>query len=360
MNTAQNPAYLHHLEGTGFRNFVYVDVRVERPWVGVVGRNGAGKTNLLEAIHVLCRQRGFRDEPPAKLVRWGSSSLSLAGRFAAGHDRGLTWDAQRGTQRFADGDVVDNARHWAITEPIFGYRPDDDLFFHDEPKQRRKYLDWFCAYGDAEYMTVVAAYERALRQRNALLRSGGGAAEWAAWDGELAEWGARLTLYRKAAASRLAAAYAELWSQHQRVARLEYRSCGSDDAAAAFARLEATRAADRERGWTWFGPHRDDVVILLDERPVRDAGSQGYRKLAVLLLALACATATPATRLFYLDDFEGELDADNEAFVYTLLRALPYQVWLSGVRRPAPLAHDPGIEWIELTQAPTAVLRYPG
>jgi len=166
LSAAPGHTHLRRLEATGFRHFVHVDIRVERPWVGVVGRNGAGKTNLLEAIYALCRQRGFRDEPLAKLATWGGDHLSLAAAFGAGDDRGLRWEPGRGVERFRAGDAEPSQRRWVTDEPIFGYRPDDDLFFHDEPKQRRKYLDWFCAYHDAAYMTTVAAYERALRQRN--------------------------------------------------------------------------------------------------------------------------------------------------------------------------------------------------
>lgn len=346
------------LAARGFRNLGLVDWAFEAPWTGFVGPNGSGKTNTIEALHVLCRLRGFRGEQPGRLRSWDGDDTLLGGRFAVGNrseERVLLIDGRQ-TTRTIDGDPVDSPRRWATAVPLFGYRPDDDLFFHDEPLERRRHLDWYCAYRDPEYMRAAAAYERNLRQRAQALRSGWQGPDLAVWEDALAETGAALTRARTVATAELAARFADLGKALPLAGlALAYRPGGDGDADAARRRLAEGRRRDAELGRTGFGPHRDDLIVTLDGRPIRESGSQGQRKLAVVTLALACALGTAGdddTRtLFFLDDIEGELDAANEEALFALLATLPLQGLVTGVRRPAAFDR-PGLEAVWHRLAP--------
>ncbi len=350
------------LAARGFRNLGAADWTFDTPWTGFVGPNGSGKTNTIEALHVLCRLRGFRGEQPGRLRAWSGENTTLSGLFEIDgrlQDRQLHLDGRQ-TVRTADGDPVDSQRRWATAVPLFGYRPDDDLFFHEEPQERRRHLDWFCSYRDPDYMRAAAAYERNLRQRAQALRGHWKGPELEVWEAALAETGAALTRARATAVIELGRHFKRL-SDALPLASLElaYRQGGDPDLQVARDALAAGRARDAELGRTGFGPHRDDLSVSLAGRPIRQSGSQGQRKLAVISLALACALASAEDRndgartLFYLDDIEGELDAANEEALFALLAELPLQGLVTGVRRPAGFAR-PGLEavWHPLPPSP--------
>lgn len=347
------------LAARGYRNLGRPDLVFSAPWTGFVGPNGVGKTNTLEAIHTLCRLRGFRGEPPNLLRAWGDETLDLVGRF---DNRGRVEDRRieaddHGVRRTIDGDPGRGARDWATDVPLFGYRPDDDLFFHEEPAERRRRLDWFCAYLDPFYMTIAAAYKRTLRQRALALQRTIRGPELDAWEATLAEAGVALTRARSEAVKALSARFTEL-SEALPLAKLhlDYRIRGELEVEAAQTRLAADRGRDAELGRTACGPHRDDLIVSLAGRPIRESGSQGQRKLAIIALSLACALEAGRARksdggptIFYLDDIEGELDATNESALFALLAGLPLQGFVTGVRRPAAILAG-GFEatWIEL------------
>jgi DNA replication and repair protein RecF len=340
------------LAARGFRNLGAADWTFDTPWTGFVGPNGSGKTNTIEALHVLCRLRGFRGEQPGRLRAWSGEDTVLSGCFdveGRRQDRRLLLDGRQSV-RTCDGDPVDSPRRWATAVPLFGYRPDDDLFFHEEPQERRRHLDWFCSYRDAEYMRAAAAYERNLRQRAQALRGHWRGPELAVWEDALAETGAALTRARAQAVLDLGRHFGELARSLPLVGlELAYRSGGDADPQVARAALAAGRSRDADLGRTGFGPHRDDLSVSLGGRPIRQSGSQGQRKLAVITLALACALASGEGRndgartLFYLDDIEGELDAANEEALFALLAELPLQGLVTGVREPAGFRR-PGLE----------------
>jgi len=337
---------LLQIDVRGFRNLAPLRLSLHRRWTGITGPNAAGKTNLLEAVYYLCRQRGFLERNLAALRTWDQpegmleAALQRSDRESV-ECRTLRWQQNR-VRRFVDGDAVARARTWVCAVPIFGYRPDDDLFFHLEPARRRHYLDWLCSYRQPAYIDVLAAFEHALRQRNRLLKRGGAihAAEWDAWEHELARQAVRVARIRHEVAAAVRTRFRALWTSLELGAGdLIYHGFREDEQDYR-RQLAQQRERDRAIGWTRTGPHRDDLQVLWLGRSIRESGSQGIRKFAVIVLAAACALEAPTVyrrRLFYLDDIEGELDAENEQKLYRFLAAHPLQILFTGVRRIAAL-----------------------
>ena len=300
------------------------------PGVNVlVARNAAGKTNLLEAIGYLSTLRSFRKVPDSVLIRMGAERAVVRGEVVAANSSTLIEvELPSGGRRRAQ---VNRGRLGRLADLLGKVRsvvflPDDLDLVKRGPAQRRDLLDtiavqlWPGAYGDQK------EYERALRQRNVLLKQMG---RWAdpvsleVWDERLAAAGARMMARRTAAVAAVepqaSAFYQELSGERTRVS-VAYRSgWGAEQVGelrgwerALREALEAARPKDLERRVSTVGPHRDDVVLLLDRRDARLRASQGEQRTLTLALRLAAHRAVQETisdePLLLLDDVFSELD----------------------------------------------------
>lgn len=300
------------------------------PSVNVLkGRNAAGKTNLLEAVGYLASLRSFRRVPDAELVSAGAERCVVRGQVEQGDSASLVEveipvagrrRAQLNRRRLSrSADLLGAVR-------TIAFLPDDLDFVKRGPSYRRDLLDatavqiWPGAHRDQQ------DYERALRQRNALLRQQGRGADPATlevWDGRLSQAGGKLMDRRQATIAALqeetAAMYQKL-SASETAVRLEYRAgwaqSGEGDWRDRLAEaLRRSRPDDLERRASTVGPHRDDLVMRLGERDSRTRASQGEQRTLALAVRLAAHAAvrrkTGGSPLLLLDDVFSELDAQR-------------------------------------------------
>ena len=345
------------------RNFRSHERAELRPGAGltvVSGRNGAGKTNLLEALYFACTGRSCRTANERECVRFGSDVMRL--ELHARDDRG---DEHEITVGFTPGEPkrlrVDDAGVERLTD--VSVRPLVSVFLPDRlelvlgaPALRRAHLDQVVA---ALWPTRVAtrrAYSAALAQRNALIssiRSGrAGRGSLGAWDAELARHGVALMADRGALVERLAPRFAEhaamLGLDADPALRYRPRSRAADAEALA-AELAERLDSDLERGFTGHGPHRDDLSLQRGGRELRAYGSRGQQRLGLLALLLAereelCAERGAAP-LMLLDDVMSELDAARRERLVDVLRARGQSVITT-----TDLAHVPGAERDDVTR----------
>ena len=318
-----------------FRTYASADVALG-PGVTVVhGRNGAGKTNLLEGIYFGLTGRSCRTSNEREVVRFGAPAArveldveaedgehSLAVGFQPGEAKRFTADGAP-VERMADVDA----------RPLVSvFLPDRLELVKGAPGLRRAHLDQVVAAAWPARAATRRAYGQALAQRNALvagIRAGRASrASLAAWDGELARHGIALRDDRAAAIELVAEPYArlagELGLAGEALVRYRPRST-APDAAALAGELADRVDADLERGFTAHGPHRDEIVLQRDGRELRAYGSQGEQRLALLALLLAEREALAAARgrvpLLLLDDVMSELDAERRGHLVDRLRA---------------------------------------
>ena len=317
----------------------------------VVGRNASGKTNLLEAVGYLASLKSFRGIPDAALIRRDAERSVLRGEVVK-PDRTTRIEVElaragrrraqvNGTRLARLADLVGEVR--TIT-----FLPDDLDLIKRGPSHRRGLLDsvavqlWPGAYRDQ------LEYERALRQRNVLLKQMGRRTDpitLDVWDERLGRAGARVMARRQAVMSaieeRSGSAYRELAGDATRV-RIDYRSgWGAATAGdqpgweeALREALRKARPADLERRVSTVGLHRDDVRLLLDDRDSRVQASQGEQRTLTLALRLASHRAVEQAvgraPLLLLDDIFSELDEERSA---ALARSLPAaQTFISTAR----------------------------
>lgn len=319
---------LEWIRTTAFRNLAAQPFHFEPATSLVVGDNGQGKTNLLEAIAFLGNLRSFRRSGPRRMVCHGSGSFALEAQVrAAGFTTRLRVVCEMGppVQRhlLVNGqstNVADYLRHL----PVAALSLHDRELVVGEPRIRRAYLDRLAFHLEPAMYDDLRTYERSRRQRNAVLAAGGPDAELEAWEQPLARAAARVVRRRLATVERVTAilpgVVSELTTPAFPPIDVSYRGDAVVRDAAATDHLEemyrtrynAERARDREAGFTLEGPHRHDLALRTDGKPVRDVLSSGQTKItasALRLTALATIEEThKRSSVVVVDDVDAELD----------------------------------------------------
>ncbi|MEN8376420.1 MAG: DNA replication and repair protein RecF [Gemmatimonadota bacterium] len=330
-----------------FRNFAAADLAMPEQGVALVGDNGSGKTNLVEGIYYLEAFRSFRGAPDEQLARFGEAGFFVSGAFAVG-DRTVEVTAgylREGRRKRVRVDGVEPERLGdALGEVgVVVFSPSDIDLVAGSPAERRRFLDVLLSLNEPGYVDALQRYKHALRQRNALLRSGAGS-DRHPWDEALVRWGVPVLEARR----RWSAEYAAPFEEYCRAVgdghgmSLRYKSSlgaaepGALDAeeegpslADSFRHgLERRRHREEELGTTLVGPHRDDLTLRLVQREgadvdLRDYGSGGQRRTAAVALRLVEADTIRARRerepLVLLDDIFAELDAGRSRRLMALL-----------------------------------------
>jgi DNA replication and repair protein RecF len=346
-----------HLSLRNFRSYGAADVELGPGLTVVTGRNGAGKTNLLDGLYFGCTGRSARTANERELVRFGERVTRVEVTTEADdgrHELTVGFEPGEPKRMAIDGVRVERLLDAPGRPLVSVFLPERLELVKGTPALRRAHLDQFVVALWPARVATRRAYAQALAQRNALLgrvRAGAaGPGSLSAWDAELARHGLALMADRAAAtaaiAERFAACGSELGLDGEAAVAYRPRSKASDADQLA-AELAERRARDLERGFTGHGPHRDELALTLDGRELRAYGSQGQQRLALLALLLAERAAIAATRdatpVLLLDDVMSELDRDRRSRLVQLLRAGGQSVITTTDVEHVPGATEPGI-----------------
>lgn len=325
-----------------FRNLARLNVAIPDDGMAIVGENGQGKTNLLEAVYYLHLLRSARGARDVDIVRFGAAGFHISARAEGGAQHELSAGFERtGRRKRVKLDGAEPARLSDALGalPCVLFSPADVELVAGAPSARRRYLDILLALSSRPYLAALQRYRHALAQRNAALRSAvregpRGEQRVAVWEAPLAEHGAVLWRERvrwtEAAAPRFAAICSAIGESAPVAMRyataLEPEGTEVDDVRSALAlALEAKRPLDLRRGLTHAGPHRDDLALTLDGRELRAFGSAGQQRSAAIALRLLEAETLNerlgARPLLLLDDPFAELDARRSTRILELLAA---------------------------------------
>jgi DNA replication and repair protein RecF len=327
--------HLDRLWLTDFRNYISAELEPAPDGLTVItGRNGEGKTNLLEAIGYLATLRSFRGAPAEALVRVGTEQAVIRAEARRDQRRLLLEAELRPTGRDriqVNRQPLSRARDLLGTLSVTVFAPDDLSLVKAGPQGRRDYLDDLLVAVQPRHGSLRADVERILRQRNALLKQAGGNPRPAAdivatldvWDHKLSTGGEALAAAREGMLARLAGHVAEGYDHvADRAADVHvgYQRSWTGPLAAA---LAGARPDDLRRGVTTVGPHRDDLAATIGGLPARTHVSQGEQRSLALAFRLAghrvVAEATGAQPVLLLDDVFSELDPErSEALVSAL------------------------------------------
>jgi DNA replication and repair protein RecF len=267
-------------------------------------------------------------------VREGSDRLRVTGELGGEGGRRLPIGVERGPDGLKmrlDGRPLRSALELSNALPLQYLHPDIHQLVQAGPGLRRQFLDRGVFHVEPRFLECWRRYQRALRQRNAALKSGGPVD---AWDGELAEQGHQLDVQRS---SYLAGLEPLLRKQVERLlgradVGLVYRR-GWNARQALDAVLRESRETDRRQGFTGRGAHRCDFALTLGDAPIRDRVSRGQQKLLLCALQLAQAEwqreVTGFAGLLLVDDLPAELDARHRASLLETLVALETQAFVT-------------------------------
>jgi DNA replication and repair protein RecF len=333
--TQANQYWLRTLEVRDFRNLARVALTLPPSGLVVVGDNGQGKTNLLEAIAYLHLLRSVRAARDIDVVRFGAAGFSVRGE-AGTHTVLIGFErATRRKRVTVDGAVPERLSDALGTVPSVTFSPVDLDLVRGAPGGRRRYLDVVLATTSRRYLAALQQYRAALIRRNAALRTlarrtsvakAALDAALVAWEPLLADAGAVLWAERAAWAhewgdelARVCAAIGEREAVRMRyVARLPGSQLASaplthtELCEALTATLEEGRVGDLRHGSTRTGPHRDDLLLMLGERELRLYGSAGQQRTVAIGLRILEAAALRgrggATPVLLFDDPFAELD----------------------------------------------------
>lgn len=316
-----------------FRSYEELEISLHPGFTAILGPNGVGKTNLLEAIHLLATLKSFRGSPTESLVRRGQSqAIVRAQGIRDDRDVLVELELAKGRTR-----AQVNRQKLKRTKDLLGalrvtvFAPDDLALVKEGPAIRRTFLDDLLVSLDPQADAVRSDLDRILKQRNSLLRQGNGRPDESAlatldvWDTKLAACGEHLTIRRENLLHDLmplvGEAYKQLSNEKTEIVATYVRSWSTPSMAEAIA---DARTLDIRRGVTTVGPHRDEVGLLLDDFESRTEASQGEQRTLALALRLAghrlLSERLGEAPLLLLDDVLSELDHDRAR---ALLDSLP-------------------------------------
>ncbi len=377
--TQQSPVRVQHIELEQFRSYASLDLTIPPSGLRIIGPNGSGKSTLIEALLLLSTTRSRRGILDGDLIRHESGlELGVApyARVVGDIDRGgVTVKLDVTLENPADRSsirkvlkVADRPRRALDVIgllPTVAFSPEDLDLVLGSPPIRRRWLDVVLSQTDRKYLRFLSRYGKILSQRNGLLKQGSGgaptASEFAYWDEQLVALGSYIITARALAVDRIATSVNERFSSlapdvaplglsyqstlNQSAAWWESLVSGQPAADDVVQRLGAvyesqmkeSLASDLMRGVTQIGPHRDDVVFTLGERPLTRFGSRGQQRLAVVALKLAeadfMAAVTGLRPVFMLDDVLSELDPDHRTSLIETVRNNGSQLLVTATER---------------------------
>lgn len=343
--------HLSSLKLYQFRNLENQSVRFNRALNLIAGRNGQGKTNLVEAIHLLSHGQSFRTSDPSDLVAWNNSEASIfseiiseAGSLQHSYELGLAI-RQGKREAFLNGNRLGSMAQFLGRCVCVTFTPTDLSLVKGGPQFRRRFIDRHIIDCRPLLAAHFLNYHRALRHKAKLLKDPQvDARELDVWDELMANETLQIVSARREFISRLtvrAAMTLASFGPTDGPLALELKSCLDETpttVAPILEKLRDIRGREIKQRACLFGPHREDVLISLGGNEARPFASQGQARSVVLALKLALVGLIEEERaeapILVLDDFDSELDAARKQRLFEEIFLGDKQVFVTGTSVP--------------------------
>ena len=309
-----------------FRGYGNVTLTPPEGVTMLVGENGAGKTNLLEAVHLCCVGRSHRTSQDKEMIRKGQETAAVqltVEKNDGRHEVGIRLfeNARRRKIVYVNGKTASKLGELMGHATCVIFSPEDLSLVKEGPQVRRRFLDMLLSQEQKSYFYALQTYMNALKQRNALLKQGD-TRQLPAWDEQLATAAGPVVRLRRTACQQLHQKaqnhYRFIGGREEEIFAMAYRGplADSDQISEDMLKgLHDTRDEDIRRQITSFGPHRDEIELTLSGELLKAFGSQGQMRTAALSMKLAAFDSLEAVQgeppLLLLDDVLSELDPDR-------------------------------------------------
>jgi DNA replication and repair protein RecF len=333
-----------------FRNVEFAELDLSAGRTFLLGANGQGKSNLLEALGLVTALRSFRTQSMSALPRQGAGAFTAV--YEMEHDvEGRTelelQSGKSGRRVSVDGERVSRLGDFIGRFPVVPLSSGDLMLLRGSPAERRRFVDLTLSAIDPDYYHALRNYHRGLAERNRLLKKGGSAAELSAFEAEIAPHAVAVASKRRAGMQRLrevlVAVYADI-AEADEGPELEFKvNAACTDVESVSRMLHDSRKRDEIMGSTQKGPHRDDFHLSLSIGGAKEYASDGQQRGLCVALRIAQARifqeSLGLTPVLLADDVLGELDPHRKAGFW---RACPAELQIIATGTELPEA---SAEW---------------
>jgi DNA replication and repair protein RecF len=344
-----------------FRNFDHAHFAFDTDRTLLSGPNGRGKTNILEAISYLSIGKSVRGARDQQAIPHAGEFFDIRGTCLCGerhHELRLFFGRTEGKRAFSEEEPIQRVSELLGLFRTVHFAPEDVALVLRFPAQRRRLLDILNAQSSSGYLRSLQRYHRVLSQRNAILRSPGGTSDDALrpWTEQLASTGGAIRQQRLETLEQMRERFAycsqRLGHKNEHVS-VAYRGASTDDASQVDAlQQQLTDKAPQERalGYTLAGPHRDDLVFKLNDRPADTYASEGQLKSVLIAWKIAEVSFLERTYagqpVLLLDDVLSELDERRADALMEIVD--DFEQVIITTPRPLPGKHTAGFQEIAL------------
>lgn len=317
--------YIENLYLHNFRNYHDEKIEFHNGINLLVGSNGQGKTNVLEGVYYLLTGKSYRIRHESELIRWGENSLYLSAAFTI-QDRRLKLESYyENTKKVLKINQVacKKLSEYVGTVNVVFFSPDDLSIIKEGPTERRKFLDLLIAQNRPTHITLLNTYLKIIKQKNILLKDkknkGNIQTQLEIWNEQLVETGSKIMRNRWEFTEKLQKfseeIFPKIFSPKEKIT-LTYFTLGKKDLQRALdsfpALLSEKMNKEIERKMSLIGPHRDDLLVEMNDKSARFFASQGQQRVLVLCLKLAemeiILNEKDEYPVLLLDDVLSELD----------------------------------------------------
>lgn len=333
--------YLSQLDIHQVRNLGEVSFTPSKQCNYIYGPNASGKTSILESIYLLSLARSFRTTHIKHVISHEKDLLRVIGKLQSGETNQITNVGVEKTKtksriRINGSDVKSTAELSSLL-PVQVINPDVHKFLEQGPKMRRQFIDWGVFHVEHKFLLVWQNYYRVLKQRNAAIRKKTTKNAIRIWDNQLIDYAKKLTLSRESYISSFLPYFKDYVKKLMGLeVEINYLRGWSNDLTFTDT-LAKSLDKDIYKGFTSFGPHRSDLVILYNNVPVQDVFSRGQQKLLVCAMRLAQISHLEhdigQKCVLLVDDLAAELDIVHRQRLLNLLVDTGAQLFLSATEQ---------------------------
>ena len=323
---------INSIELNDFRNYENVSIEFGERKNFLIGNNAQGKTNILEAIYLLCLSRSFRTNYEKETIRFSTPHCTVKGVFNldSGNVQTIIFHCshEKGKQITVNRKRLNRASELIGNFPVVLSSPDEYVLTVGPPSGRRKFVDILLSQIYKKYFSYLQDYHRVVQQRNTILSN------WKIsgvknhsiidpWDQRLVEIGSKIIEYRNQFTISFSEILKNIYSElviNKEELTLNYKpnifSNINDIQTFFLDRLKQTRQKEMQRGTSLTGPHRDDFIFNIDGQELRKFGSRGQHKTVLISLAIAqfilIKEKTGEVPIILIDDLYSEIDSERE------------------------------------------------